>query len=154
MSAVTEKGGNKVIALGRYDGHGAWEKHHSLLFHRKLHSFTNFALDFSRKDTYCAAFHDSCGKLLKRELEYKLHFEDLWSLLLMRQEYGNVILAQKYEGIKKYHGLASFDFEACAADGNTWMLQDPLICRQNAERILEVWRPLVRQFPNRSFLLP
>jgi hypothetical protein len=64
MSAVTEESRNKVIALGRYDGHGAWEKHHNLLFRRKLHGYTDFATDFSRQDTYCAAFHDGCGKLL------------------------------------------------------------------------------------------
>ena len=38
-------------------------------------------------------------------------------------------------------------YKCIAEDNNTWMLFDPTVNQQNAQRILKVWHPLVMNFP-------
>lgn len=38
-------------------------------------------------------------------------------------------------------------YKYIAEDNNMWMLFDPTVNGQNAQRIIEVWQPLVMQFP-------
>lgn len=38
-------------------------------------------------------------------------------------------------------------YKYIAEDNNLWMLFDPTVNEQNAQRIMEVWQPLVMQFP-------
>jgi hypothetical protein len=47
-----------------------------------------------------------------------------------------------YGGMRPYQSQF-FRFGELFLDGKEWMLQDPMAHRENAERILQVWRPIV-----------
>lgn len=89
--------------------------------------------------------HERCLRLLQRDLGYTLRFQDVEPLL---RESGDDFWISHLEGYTDYGGMEAyheqyFSFYRAFADGKECMLRDPMECRENAERILGVWRPFL-----------
>jgi hypothetical protein len=120
---------------------------------------------------YGVAFHHSCGQLLQQRLGYNLNFNHVWPLLRQRssckhdpstapcwQHAGEDVSSNhlncSYGGIDRYHRVSRDDVQFEEADfafrfvsaADEYMLLDPLQCSNNADRIVRVWEPLVKQF--------
>jgi hypothetical protein len=121
---------------------------------------------------YGVAAHRSCLQLLQERLDYNFRFEDVWPLLQQRwkhtgsgqfatvfhdpsdeHDYSTNHLDCSYGGISKYYGTAWVGVRECScfafcsvSPEDEYMLLDPLQCSSNADRIVQVWEPLVQQF--------
>ena len=118
---------------------------------------------------YGVAFHRSCGQLLRQRLGYSLSFDHVWPLLQQpttepcpHHYRGTLMISSNhlmmsdfsFGGAEHYHGTAAFVGEKLGscflashmAAADDYMLLDPLQCGGNADRIVRIWRPLVRKF--------
>ena len=149
---VTEISGNNRIPIGEYNEYGAWIKNDDAK-NSRCDGYTNYMMHFDKKAIYGVAFHSKCAKLIERELGYKVNFCHLWPLLLSEQDFGNCLKSNSYGGMSKYAGnMQEFQYSACVADGNEWMLHDPLKDKKNADRIIKVWTPLVKSFTKYDYV--
>lgn len=102
---------------------------------------------------YGLACHEKCFRLLQQELQYTLRFRDVWPLLMQAGEFATNWVEYEvtdYGGMARYAGEA-FNYTLLCSDGNTWMLRDPTTEKQNADRILKVWRGWLEEgFPVRE----
>ena len=87
--------------------------------------------------------HEKCFRVLERDLQYTLRFHDVWPMLMQQKLGGHLEDYTDYGGMEVYHSQY-FMFRELFLDGKEWMLRDPMTHRDNAERILKVWRPIVK----------
>jgi len=98
---------------------------------------------------YGVAFHRACGQVLQQRLGYAIDFNHIWPLLEQQNEElpdsgcVNYFISISYDGTDKYHGQ---EFEPWLDTEDEYLLLDPRHCRQNADRIVRVWEPLVQKF--------
>lgn len=91
---------------------------------------------------YGLVAHERCYRALQRDLQYTLRFRDVWPMLMQQEVGGSLEDYTDYKGMRPYQSQF-FRFGELFLDGKEWMLQDPMAHRENAERILQVWRPIV-----------
>lgn len=94
---------------------------------------------------YSTVCHQSCYKLIHKFLKYKIKFADTYYELY----YTGGILEplSKYGPMKKYSGGQFFDFDKyITTPEDHWLLKDPLSNTKNKNRILKIWKPLVKMF--------
>ncbi len=131
---VTEESGDAAVDIGEYDGRGSFRTAAGRVFD----TYTNVQYD-SDSGVPVVALHKSCYRLLRKvDGIVPVVFDDAWHLLREQRD-GNWVRGSAYGGIDKYHGRDEFDWTACVADGNGWMLRDPLRCRRNARRVIDAW---------------
>ena len=142
------------VQLGPYDSYGSYGDDKDFVSHAVWSAFHPEEFGQPRKPYLPAPWykqagivcHKACWELLYKELGYKMKHSDVWpqqlfgTNLLKRNEYITI----SYGGMKSYHDQF-FDMYSCLG-GTPWMVQDPRICTKNAKRILQIWKPLVRQF--------
>ena len=91
---------------------------------------------------YGLVAHERCYRALQRDLQYTLRFRDVWPMLMQQEVGGYLEDYTDYGGMRPYQSQF-FRFVELFLDKKEWMLQDPMAHRENAERILQVWRPIV-----------
>lgn len=133
----------ELIPLGCYDRYGGFDNADE----SRPPFLTAFSLTLSDPgEGQCGlACHEKCFKVLQRDLGYTLRYQDVWPLLMEeKDELHNSFEWNCYGGMHKYYGENKpFEYSKLVADGNTWMLQDPLTNGKNAQRIVEIWRTLM-----------
>src|SRR3990172_8273333 len=89
-------------------------------------------------EDYGVVAHKDCLKLLENKLNYKLRFADVCRLV---DDYNNLIKRINYGEIKKYQ-KQWFDYDK-AYEKDEWLMKSPLKNKENQERVLKIWKPLV-----------
>ena len=94
-----------------------------------------------KKYSYGIVCHQNCYKLIYKSLKHKIQFANICRLISWD---GYMTPKYKYGIIKKYWGQF-FNYEL-AVKNNEWVLKNPLSNAKNKNRILRIWRPLVKKF--------
>jgi hypothetical protein len=88
--------------------------------------------------------HQDCYNFIKKNLNYSIKFSDVSRLLADNACHLKKVTV--YRPADKYIGQ-DYDYVNAVKD-NVWILFSPLKDKQNASRILEIWKPLVEKFKN------
>lgn len=98
---------------------------------------------FKDVDTnYGVVCHQDCYNFLKKNLNYKLQFSDVSRLLAV-----NTCHLKKVKLYKPADKYIDQDYDYVnAVKTDVWILFSPLKDKQNASRILRIWKPLIIKF--------
>jgi len=106
---------------------------------------TPAAWHFNNDFDYGIACHGACYKLLSTKLGYKLKFADVCRLL---QKHNNLLKpGSKYGAMAKYQEQFFEYYKVYQKD--KYLLYSPLFDKQNQERILKIWKPLIPKLKSR-----
>lgn len=148
------------IELVKYNGAGEFDTEHFETYHNntiyQLHKW-GYMRNYNKlpRGVVC---HEKCYILLKTKLNYKINFHDIWPMYsqLENEKYTqyNIINFQSCDNDLKflnyypqyYHSEQYLDTDKLLRDGYEWMLLDPTSNEKNAERIINIWKPIIINF--------
>lgn len=133
--------------------------------HENYYNITEYKLDKLKKNYSTSTFeynkikglvcHKNCYSLLDKYLHYKINFHDIWPLYFQDEDqllinlniltpltYHNDLRYLNYLTDDKYY-QKNFNYHSLINDGYHWMLIDPLVCEQNRNRIIDIWKSLM-----------
>lgn len=129
---------NVPIKLGLYDSQGDFEMPDNKLF-CPYPSYMQAPREPHKQ--YGLTCHAKCYQLLQDRLGYTLQYQDVWPLLDVAND-DNTCLHSEYGGMTEYQEQHTL-YKYIEEDHAEWMLLDPTTNEQNAQRIMEVWKPLI-----------
>lgn len=86
--------------------------------------------------------HRKCYRLLERECNYKLKFDDLTDFIDFTGIHAILKNTKLYGVMQKYSFGQDFEMQECLKN-DKWLMDDPLVNKKNGERILKTWRPII-----------
>lgn len=109
------------------------------LIKSEFHGKTAYRYDLNDGAAFGIIVHSSCHELLKTA-GLLLPYEDLWNMISEDDRQASELVRDNtYSGMTKYTGQ-DFDWKSLMADGNIWMVQDPMTNDRNRCRLLQIWQ--------------
>jgi len=105
-------------------------------------SYVVTPIHYGSTDNYGVICHQDCYHLIHKKLKHEIVFANVCRML---DKYNNTLKPKsKYKPMDKF--IQQFYEYDLITKNHSWLLESPLVNKQNQERILKIWTPLVTRF--------
>lgn len=97
-----------------------------------------------QETNYGVVCHRDCYHLILKKLKHDIIFANVCRLL---DKYNSILKPKsKYKPMDKF--MQQFYEYDLIVKNHSWLLESPLVNKQNEERVLKIWTPLITRFKN------